>query len=749
LQIADIAGTWDLWAAADDQEFLASAEARRLRRDGLIGHVAAIAFPAAMLAMFMLARRTQLLVRSQNSELCRRVEERTRELSLANARSNAALRESEALRSTIRGHAIVCVSDASGVITDVNDLMCNVTGYTREELIGQNHRLLRSGHHSDSFWANFWQTIRAGQSWRGEICNRARDGSLYWVESIIAPFLAADGTIEKFVSISHDVTARTLADLRIAESERRFRSLVESTEVIVWEFEPALRAFTYVSPQAARLGFALSDWLKPDFWTDHLHPDDRDEAVRLCLEQASLGRNHRFQYRMINAAGDPVWIEEFASVEALSSCGVRLRGVMVDITDRKRIESELMEAQVSAAAASRAKSEFLANMSHEIRTPLTAILGYADLLREDAGGPMDASQRSETIETIRAAGVHLLTIINDILDLSKIEAEKMTVEAVQTPLTRIVGEVTNLMLPRAAGKGVELVAKVQTPVPEQILCDPTRLRQILMNLIGNATKFTEAGSVTISLAVSTVDATDHLVVGVEDTGPGMSDEQARKLFAAFGQADSTTTRKYGGTGLGLTISRRLARLMGGDVKLRWTTLGKGSCFELSLPLSLAGQPRMLTSLETPLQHSTSESHVPGKLVGRILLAEDGVDNQRLIAFHLRRAGAMVDVAANGRIALHLFDAQLNAGTPYDLLVSDMQMPEMDGYTLARTLRDRGVGTAIIALTAHAMAEDRDKCIKSGCDDYASKPIDRDQLIATCARWISKVSPASVAQDATK
>ena len=388
-------------------------------------------------------------------------------------------------------------------------------------------------------------------------------------------------------------------------------------------------------------------------------------------------------------------------------------------------------------------------MSHEIRTPLTAILGYADLLREDAGGPMDASQRAETIETIRAAGTHLLTIINDILDLSKIEAEKMTVEAVETPLVRIVGDVTNLLLPRATGKGVSLMATVQTPVPEQILCDPTRLRQILMNLIGNATKFTEAGSVSISLAIATVNQSDHLVVGVEDTGPGMSREQAERLFAAFGQADSTTTRKYGGTGLGLTISRRLARLMGGDVRLRWSTPGKGSCFELTLPLILAGQPRMLTSLDSA-SHQSTELPTPGaKLSGRILLAEDGLDNQRLIAFHLRRAGAMVDVAVNGKIALEMLEAQSVARTPYDLLVTDMQMPEMDGYTLARTLRERGSTIAIVALTAHAMAEDRDKCLSSGCDDYASKPIDRDQLIATCAAWIARTSNARATHGATK
>jgi CheY-like chemotaxis protein/anti-sigma regulatory factor (Ser/Thr protein kinase) len=270
------------------------------------------------------------------------------------------------------------------------------------------------------------------------------------------------------------------------------------------------------------------------------------------------------------------------------------------------------------------------------------------------------------------------------------------------------------------------------------MSDPTRLRQILMNLVGNAIKFTESGSVGIS--VSATDADDHslLVIDIEDTGVGMTQEQAARLFQAFGQADETMTRKFGGSGLGLSISRRLAGLMGGDVALHRTEPAKGSCFRVVLPLESASGSTMVTQLDGVSAAVVSEAS-ENRLTGHVLLAEDGVDNQRLIAFHLRRAGARVTIAENGRVALDLLDEAAAAGTPFDLLLTDMQMPEMDGYTLARMLRARGSVLAIVALTAHAMAEDREKCLSAGCDDFATKPIDKAKLLATCAAWCGKRS----------
>jgi PAS domain S-box-containing protein len=533
---------------------------------------------------------------------------------------------------------------------------------------------------------------------------------------------------------------RILAMRRLEKSEARFRTLIEGTDVVVWEFDPAHRAFTYVSPQAAKFGYPLGEWLKPGFWEESLHKADRQEAVRFCAEQSSAGRNHRFQYRMHKADGSVVWVEDFVSVDATPGRPLVLRGVLVDITDRKLSEAALIDAQARAEAANRAKSSFLANMSHEIRTPLTAILGYADLLREDGDVSLAPQRRLESIDTIKNAGQHLLTVINDILDLSKIEADRMSVESLHTPLVAVLADVASLLWQRAAVKGVSLTAALATPVPQQIVSDPTRLRQILMNLAGNAVKFTESGHVTITARIIQRSDEQRLIIDVDDSGPGMTTDQAARLFAAFAQADATVSRQHGGTGLGLTISRRLARLMGGDVTLERTDVGRGSSFRLDLPLVPVEGTPMVDSLDTA--HEAVAAAAPRslpKLNGRILLAEDGPDNQRLIAYHLKQAGATVEIAENGRIALEMLDAAAARGAPYGLLLTDIQMPEMDGYALTGVLRSRGSTLAIVALTAHAMAEDRRRCTDAGCDGYATKPIDKLKLLEVCAQWLGRAS----------
>jgi len=382
-------------------------------------------------------------------------------------------------------------------------------------------------------------------------------------------------------------------------------------------------------------------------------------------------------------------------------------------------------------------------MSHEIRTPLTAILGYADMLHEDdrCNGCPEGPLRAAAIETIQSAGRHLLAIINDILDLSKIEAGKATAERIETPVLAILRELEGLMRPRAAGKGVALGLRLDSPLPERVMSDPTRLRQILMNLIGNAIKFTDAGAVTVRVRAEPGGETSELarlVIDVEDTGAGLTREQERKLFAPFSQADTTVTRQYGGTGLGLTICRRLAALMEGSVTLVHTSPGRGSCFRVDLPLEPAPGAPLATSLDATADDERTQRVLPrARLVGRILLAEDGPDNQRLIRFLLEKAGATVALAADGATALEMIEAAEAEDEPFDLLLTDMQMPEMDGYTLARTLRQRGRTLPIVALTAHAMSDDRKRCIDAGCDDYASKPVDKIALISTCARWMGK------------
>jgi PAS domain S-box-containing protein len=417
-----------------------------------------------------------------------------------------------------------------------------------------------------------------------------------------------------------------------------------------------------------------------------------------------------------------------------------------DITERKGMEHELRRLAVFAEAANRAKSQFLANMSHEIRTPMTAILGFAEMLtnsieccttcHEHQTCPTRV-QNKENIKVIQRNGEHLLGLINDVLDLSKVEAGKMEVERVACSPVQIVEETVSLMRVRAIEKGLTLDARYEFPLPEAILSDPARVRQILVNLTGNAVKFTLCGGVEIVLRCVTDIQAGRAVLAfdVKDSGIGMTPEQIDRLFQPFAQADSSTTRQFGGTGLGLAISKKLAEALGGDIQVK-STPGQGSTFTFTMKAGLPAPVRMLNELSEMAPHASHQpqSACPAgiKLRGAILLAEDGPDNQLLISTILRKAGAEVDLAVNGLVAVEMALAARLAGVGYDVILMDMQMPEMDGYEATRKLRLAGYTGAIIALTAHAMAEDRARCIDAGCDDYAAKPVDRLGLLTTLA-----------------
>jgi CheY-like chemotaxis protein len=369
---------------------------------------------------------------------------------------------------------------------------------------------------------------------------------------------------------------------------------------------------------------------------------------------------------------------------------------------------------------------------------MTAILGYTDLLKESL---TDEASRV-AIETIGRNGNHLLNIINDILDLSKIEAGKMTIESIRFSSRQVLADVESLMQVRTQGKGIKLRIQQDGPLPETILTDPTRLRQILVNLVGNAVKFTESGSV--SLVVRLVRRESPMLEwDVIDTGIGLTPEQQQALFQPFTQADNSTARKFGGTGLGLTISKRLAELLGGDVRIVDSQLGVGTTFRLTIGIGSLEGIRLLQpsdSLATQEDKEADRSTVVNLPEGcRVLLAEDGPDNQRLIGFVLKKAGAAVTVAENGQQAVDLVLAAVDE--PYDVVLMDMQMPVMDGYTATALLRRKGYTRPIIALTAHAMSGDREKCLDSGCNDYATKPIDRLRLIQQIARQMPAAVPS--------
>ncbi len=389
--------------------------------------------------------------------------------------------------------------------------------------------------------------------------------------------------------------------------------------------------------------------------------------------------------------------------------------------DRNHVETLLRNSRQEAETANRIKGAFLASMSHEIRTPLTAIVGFSDLLMVRNRTP---EEQEEFIRTIKRNGEHLLTITNDILDLSKIEAGRMRVENLVTSPTALIAEVCSMLRAPAIEKGLNLEVVYDGPVPQQIRTDPTRLRQALINLVGNAIKFTESGGITITagLASPPTDQQPRFRIAVTDTGIGLSTEQIGNLFVPFLQADVETTRKFGGTGLGLSISKHLANLLGGDITVT-SEPDRGSTFTITIATgSLEGVPITLKPTEIGVQGAAP---LPEKfhLSGRVLLAEDGVSNQKVITTYLREAGCFVDLAPNGQQAIEKVMVNWRGGLPYDLVLMDMLMPVVDGYQATMQLRQQGYTRPIVALTANALAGDRNKCLNAGCNDFMTKPID--------------------------
>ena len=410
----------------------------------------------------------------------------------------------------------------------------------------------------------------------------------------------------------------------------------------------------------------------------------------------------------------------------------------IDITARKNAEEQAKTALIEkgvAEVANQTKSMFLANMSHEIRTPLTAIIGFSEALL-DVNQSM--AERIEGIQTINRAGKHLLNIINDILDLSKIEAGRLEVERLSLPLFDLVEEVAALAQVQAESNGVKFNIEPVFPLPMTVHSDPVRIRQILLNLLGNAIKFSAQGSVTLRMRYA-LDA-KQLALEVCDTGIGISQEQLSRMFQPFAQADISTTRRFGGTGLGLSLSKQLAEMLGGTISVI-STLGKGSCFTFLLDTGPV-DTLIQCAEEVPLPHQ-AVAQVAGavNLSGTILVAEDNLDNQRLIGLNARRLGAELIMVDNGELAVA---AALSRH--FDLILMDMQMPVMDGLTATRALRAKGYRGPIVALTANATQQDMQNCLDAGCDSFLSKPIERGKFSETLRNYLKLNAEPSPDED---
>jgi signal transduction histidine kinase/CheY-like chemotaxis protein len=516
----------------------------------------------------------------------------------------------------------------------------------------------------------------------------------------------------------------------VPEIEKKNLSLHHLTQSI-WEMDLLTGTISRDAAFAQLIGSETeghSESLK--WWIDHIHPSHRSRVLNGLRDAVENKSEWSAQYLIQNVAGQFFEVSDHGKV-VLDPAGrpIRMIGSLIDSTAQMKIEEELEEARVKADAASRAKTQFIANVTHEIRTPLGVILGFSDLLLEL--GPLSREQVSY-VETIKRNAEQLSRIADDILDISKIDAQKIEVENLKFSLTEVLRDLRTTFDIVARRHGLDFKVEPIGALPEEIVTDPTRLRQILYNIIGNAIKFTTNGSVLVSVEFRKRPAgLGHLDIIVADTGRGIDPEEESRLFQPFMQADNSITRKFGGTGLGLVLSRQLAKAMKGDVLILESTKGLGSKFLITIPVDVP--PNVDTrssSTETPLL-TTIKQEPRLSRVG-ILLVEDSPDNQVLISRMLIKEGAIVDLASSG-----LEGVQKAQEKDYDLVLMDIQMPGLDGYQAAKRLRDSGFRRPMVAITAHAMRTDREKAILAGFDEHLPKPINRTDLVDVVAHYTLK------------
>eukprot|EP00752_Nemacystus_decipiens_P014066 g12502.t1 len=535
-----------------------------------------------------------------------------------------------------------------------------------------------------------------------------------------------DGKVTRMVGLHVDIHDQKAAQIELEAQRHQLDFALQASRTGLWDWHVKDDAVFFSDTWYTMLGYEPGE-LPMDFstWEQLVHPDDLLQTKQ-ALSAYITGQSHRFsrEVRMRNKVGQWQWVRTIGQAPERDEDGsiVRIVGLHLDIHDQKIAQQDLELARDQAEQASTAKSAFVANMSHEIRTPMNAILGYADLLLDVS--QTEADKRNHA-QTIRRNGKHLMSILNDILDLSKIEAGKLSIANTVCSPVELFEEVITLMSPKADHQGIGLSFKADNELPGCFTSDPTRIRQVLINLIGNAIKFTERGEVGLNVRFEhSADDSATLTCEVHDTGIGISPEQMDHLFEPFSQADESNTRRFGGTGLGLSISTNLCEMLGGELTCT-STLGEGSVFTATFrvqPIDVCPNPRS--------EHEQAAGTMPADgLTGkRVLIVEDGPDNQRLFQHYLTKAGATVELAENGKAGKDAALAAQQAGQPFDVILMDMQMPVLDGYSATRALRDAGYDLPIIALTAHASANDRDKCLHAGCTDYLSKPVDRKRLV---------------------
>jgi PAS domain S-box-containing protein len=616
-------------------------------------------------------------------------------------------------------HAIVSITDSQGVITYANDHFCAITGYSREELLGRNHRIINAGVHPRSFFEEIWHTISSGQVWQGEMCNRSRSGALFWVRATLVPLLGRDGLPQQYVAIRTDITDRKRAEHELANQRAFFERISETLGEGLYAQDPDGRC-TYMNAEAER----LLGWTRAEMIGRNVHDTLHTTAEGLSIPRHECPIHLKVQENGEAHLDDQHFMRKDGSIfpvvlvsKTLYAPDGHAEGTVVafqDISTRLEAQAAILKAKEDAEQASRVKGNFLANMSHEIRTPLNGIIGMTGLALDTE---LNDEQR-EYVSMVKSSADALLDIVNDILDFSKIEAGRMDIEHIEFSLEKMLRETLKGLALRAHQKKLELMLRVEHDVPERLVGDPGRLRQVLINLVGNAIKFTERGEieVTVRRVNDPAQRQAELRFSVRDTGIGIAPDKVERVFESFTQADTSTTRRYGGTGLGLTISSQLVQLMGGRLGVD-STLGQGSTFHFQLSMPVV-------AIETGRERSARGLNgLP------VLIADDNATNRRLLSETLKSWRMRPIAVANARDALAEFERAAAADKPYPLALIDLQMPDMSGFELVESLsrNHTEVGATVMMLTSEGQRGHGARCRELGVASYLVKPISQSEL----------------------
>ncbi len=686
-------------------------------------------------------------------------------------RAEELLRLSEQRHRLLADHSldVIWTMNLDGRFTYVSPSIKRLRGYTPEEMMelpldqiysAQSLAAIRDG------LADSRARVESGLpvGFRTlEVEGKCKDGSIAWTEVTVSAMYDSDGRFVELIGVTRDITQRKNAEAQLRNALQRLQLATASGNIGIWnwrfsdnsmEWDDRITEWYGVPETTRRSGLSYS------FWRSVVHPDDIEQTESVVAEARRQGVPFDHEFRVIRPDRTVRYIHAAGVVERdAGGMSIGMIGINRDVTHQRQLEENLRAAMRAAEAANVAKGEFLANMSHEIRTPMNGVIGMTGLLLDT---PLNAEQRRYA-EFVRTSGELLLTLINDILDFSKIEAGKLELESVNFDLRSLLSDVTTPLALNAQAKGIEFVTSVAAELPSSVSGDPSRLRQVLTNLAGNAVKYTDRGTVSVRATLDEDSESEILVrFAVQDTGIGMSPDQQKGLFQKFTQVHSSTRRRYGGTGLGLAISKRLVELMGGEIGVA-SEAGAGSEFWFTVRLGKQSQPE--NSFEQPPANSpptepgehlspasagTDAATAPPMPSGsayhqlvrrdaRILVAEDNVVNQEVTLGILRKLGLRAEAVGDGAEAIEALTT-----LPYDVVLMDVQMPVMDGFEATRVIRDpnspvRNHAVPIIALTANAMRGDRELCLEAGMNGYISKPVSPNNLIDALNAWLPQES----------